>query len=372
MLSDKLSSPWITFALTAGIVLAITPAIRRFALGVGALVKPGSRSVHTSAVPHLGGVGMCVAFTSIMLLAGLGDLKEIRGALIGSGLICALGVYDDFKPFNAKAKLIGQVLIALIPVLFYDVRITFLSNPFGGYIVLGVLAVPVTVFWIVTSVNVVNLIDGLDGLAAGVTAISSLTLLFISTQEGQAAVALMTAALAGCTVGFLPYNFNPAKIFMGDAGAMFLGYALALVAVEGTMKSATTIALLVPLLALGVPIFDTSFAILRRLANGHPIYEADRGHLHHRLIDLGLTQRQAVIVIYGMSAYLGLLAISLNSLGPGIWIVLAIPVLAGVLVLSKKAGLLELKDSKEEPSDQVRPGNARSNLRSNGMHSKGL
>jgi UDP-GlcNAc:undecaprenyl-phosphate GlcNAc-1-phosphate transferase len=377
LLLDGISSPWVAFGLSLCIILVLTPVIRRFALGIGALVKPGGRSIHTSAVPHLGGVGMCLAFVVVMLMTGLGVLQETRGALLGSVLICALGVYDDFKPLNPKVKLLGQILIAAIPVLFFDVRITFLSNPFGKYIILGSLSVPITVFWIVACVNVVNLIDGLDGLAAGVTAISSLTLLVVSLQAGQAPIVLTTATLAGCTVGFLPYNFNPAKIFMGDAGAMFLGYTLALVAVEGSMKSATTIALIIPLLALGVPIFDTSFAILRRAVNGQPIYQADRGHLHHRLIDLGLTQRQAVAVIYGMSAYLGLLAISLDTLGPGIWIVLTIPVLAGVFIVGRRTGVLELKESKDEDSKTTGTAGttgtiATRTLQSNSSHSKGL
>jgi len=195
--------------------------------------------------------------------------------------------------------------------------------------------------------NVVNLIDGIDGLAAGVSSISAVTLLFVALRQGQAGVAILTAALAGSALGFLRYNFNPAKIFMGDAGSNFIGFALAAIAIQGTLKSAATVAVAVPVLALGLPIFDTFFAIVRRVESGRPIGEADRGHLHHRLLDKGLSQRQACFVMYGISAVLGVSAVAMTVVKAEEAVLILGCVGTGMFFAARMSGVLVTRDNKQ-------------------------
>ncbi|PZN06464.1 MAG: undecaprenyl-phosphate alpha-N-acetylglucosaminyl 1-phosphate transferase, partial [Bacillota bacterium] len=201
-------------------------------------------------------------------------------------------------------KFLGQLAAAVILVAF-GTRIDFVTNPLGGMIYVGWWGIPLTILWIVALTNSLNFIDGLDGLAAGIAAIACIPLLVIAQQRDATAVVLLTACLLGASLGFLPFNFNPARVFMGDTGAMFLGYMLAAIAVEGALKGATAIALSIPLLTLGLPVFDTACAVIRRGRHGRPIYQADAGHVHHRLLQLGLSHRQAVLVLYGVSGLLG-------------------------------------------------------------------
>ena len=294
--------------------LILTPGARWVALRLGMVDRPKERSVHTKPIPYLGGLAIFLAFSLAALLSGFAEDKQVMGILVGGAAITFFGLIDDLVQLRASVKLLGQVLAAAVPVLFFDLRITYVTNPLGGWIDLGAWGVPLTILWIVALVNVVNLVDGLDGLAAGISTIASVTLLISAIQTGQAEVAIaLTAALAGSSLGFLPYNFNPAKIFMGDAGSMFLGFALAAVSVEGTLKSPVAIALAVPVLALGLPIFDTLFAIVRRYRKHQPIGQADRAHLHHRLLALGLSQRDAVLVMYLASGWLGIGALAVTS-----------------------------------------------------------
>ncbi len=336
----------LAFVIALVISLCVTPLVRTIALRIGAVVLPNERSVHTTPTPHLGGIAIFAAF-SIVALSAIPAKSYVGGILAGGLLMLLLGLWDDFAVLKARTKFIGQVIVALISVLVFDIRIEFITNPFGGFghvIELGAWGVPLSVAWIVAVVNVVNLIDGLDGLAAGIASIAAFTLLFAALQLGNSAVVLLTAALAGSTLGFLPYNFNPAKIFMGDGGSHFIGFALASLSAEGLLKSATTIALVVPLLALALPIFDTSFAIVRRFAQGRPISEADRGHLHHRLLDRGLSQRKVVLIMYLISAYLGLGAVLVagaSSVNAAIILVFS---LSSVLILGMKTGVLNIRE----------------------------
>jgi UDP-GlcNAc:undecaprenyl-phosphate GlcNAc-1-phosphate transferase len=300
-----------TFLIAVAIAYILTPLVIRLAYGVGALDRPNQRKVHKKPIPRLGGLAIYLAFVAAILYAL--PLQETKGILISSSLIVALGIIDDLKQLSAKVKLLGQIGAALVLVLF-GVRIEWLSNPFNGIFYLHSLSIPVTIFWIVGVTNTVNLIDGLDGLAAGVSTIASVTLLLAAFRFGQESTIFFTAAIAGACIGFLRYNFNPAKIFMGDTGSMFLGFILSAVAITGTLKSAATIALGVPILALGLPIIDTTCAIIRRYQNGTPIHEADKGHFHHRLLALGMSQKKAVLVMYGISSILGLAAIILINL----------------------------------------------------------
>ena len=257
-------------------------------------------------------------------------------------MIVIIGLIDDYKNLPAKVKLLGQILAACV-VVYFDVRIDVITDPFGDYLYLEYLAAPATVFWIVGLTNTVNLIDGLDGLAAGVSTIASITIMLVALQEDVMIVALFTAALAGAALGFLRYNFNPAKIFMGDTGSMFLGFILAGISVIGAVKCTATIALIVPILALGLPIMDTTFAIIRRYRGGVPIFKPDKGHLHHRLLDLGFSQRQAVLLMYVISALLGLSAVALNEVSGGMSIVIVVCVLLVVFLGARKLGIFRLK-----------------------------
>lgn len=339
----KLATHVFLIAMLAAVVA--TPLAKRLALRVGAVDKPVERSVHTEPKPYLGGLAIYAAFALAVLLTIGTQAPGIAGILVGGLFILVLGIVDDVFRLSPRIKLLGQIAAALILVA-YGVRIDWLTNPLGGLIVLGRWSIPLTVLWIVAVVNVVNLVDGLDGLAAGISTIAAFTLMVVALGQGQAYVVFITAALAGSTLGFLPYNFNPAMIFMGDAGAMFLGYVLAAVAVEGTLKSATAIALVVPLLALGLPILDTAWAIIRRFINGQPIYQADRGHLHHRLLELGLSQRQAVLVMYLISGWLGLSAVILSKAATMLGTILLGLIFGLALVGARRAGLLEVRHSR--------------------------
>jgi UDP-GlcNAc:undecaprenyl-phosphate GlcNAc-1-phosphate transferase len=301
----------------AGVVaLALTPVVRGVAMRLGLVDEPGGRKVHSGQIPRVGGVAILGGFAAAVVLQVAGELSfgwrqaltgggpQIAGVLAGMALIFVVGLIDDVRGLNAGQKLVGQVLAASV-LIATGLRIDFIGNPFGGLVVLGLLSVPVTALYVVAFTNVINLIDGLDGLAAGVSAIGAATMLVLALQGNQFAAAAFAAALIGGCVGFLRYNFHPASIFMGDSGSMFLGFTLAAISLLGVMKSVAAIALLVPLLIIGVPIFDTASAIIRRVRHKRPIQEADRGHIHHRLLGRGFDQRQTVLIIYVWSAALG-------------------------------------------------------------------
>lgn len=316
----------------------------------GAYDAPDARKVHEHPIPRIGGIGIYVAFmAAVLLVHGLyGKTAEIEqgiiGILAGGTVIVLVGLIDDYKNLPAKVKLLGQIAAAAVTVVLFDVRIDFITDPFGDYIYLEFLAIPATIFWIVGITNTVNLIDGLDGLAAGVATIASMTIFLVSLQFGFEPIAVLTAALAGSAFGFLYYNFNPARIFMGDTGSMFLGFILAGISVIGAVKSAATIALIVPILALGLPILDTTFAIVRRKRAGVPIFKPDRGHLHHRLLDLGFSQRQAVLLMYVISALLGLAAIALTEVDTTTAAIIFVVVVTAVLYGARRIGILRMNE----------------------------
>ncbi|WHE07009.1 MraY family glycosyltransferase [Thermoanaerobacterium thermosaccharolyticum] len=329
----------LSFVVAFVIALMATPAAKKLAYKIGAIDIPkDKRRVHKKPVPLIGGLAIYLG-TILSILLFLPKSETNLGIIAGSTIIVVLGIFDDKYELKAKVKLLGQLVASLVVVLS-GVRIDWLTNPFGdGMINIGVFAIPLSIFWIVGITNAMNLIDGLDGLAAGIASISSGSLFVVSLLNGRYATALITAAVTGAALGFLPYNFNPAKIFMGDTGAMFLGFILSAVSIQGAVKSAAAIAIAVPILALGVPVFDTAFAIIRRIANKKPIMEADKGHLHHRLLALGLTQKQAVFVMYGVSLFLGLSAILISfTNGAKGYIILIIAILA-ILWGADKMGL---------------------------------
>ena len=325
--------------------LIATPFIILLAKKTGAMDEPDARKVHKKPIPRIGGLAIYAGFiASIIFMAikfGLDAemIRETVGLVLSGSLIVALGLVDDYKNLPAKIKLLGQICAAAVLVLFFDVRIDFVTDPFGDYIYLEWFAIPATMFWLVGLTNTVNLIDGLDGLAAGVASIASFTIMLIALEQGFVLVAIMTAALAGAAVGFLKYNFNPAEIFMGDTGSMFLGFMLAGISVTGAVKSVATIALVVPIFALGLPILDTTFAIVRRLRGGVPIFKPDKGHLHHRLLSVGFTQRQAVLLMYVISALFGLSAIALTAVSYQIAVLILFVVVTAIFYGVKKLGI---------------------------------
>ena len=305
--------------LVAAVVsLIATPVVKSLAFKVGAVDIPkDNRRMHKRPIPRMGGLAIFFGFIlSVLIFLPLDD--QLRGMLLGAVIIVILGIFDDIYALPAKPKFLVQIMAALFAVTAGN-KVEFLSNPnifsIEPYWELGWLSIPFSVLWIVGITNAVNLIDGLDGLACGVSTISSTTLLVIALTVAEPDIALLMAALAGSCLGFLPYNLNPAKIFMGDTGSTFLGFILATVSIQGLFKFYTIISFAVPFLMLGLPIFDTCFAILRRVSKGQSPMAPDRGHIHHRLIDMGFSQKQTVAVLYVVSAILGLSAVVLTTNG---------------------------------------------------------
>lgn len=301
-----------------------TPLVRRWALRVGAVSIPGGRHLHGRSVPRLGGLALALAwlapvlglsFFSHWLPLRPAELKELLGLVIGSVTLCIAGAWDDARGLRASVKLGVQIAMAAIAFGF-GFRIDAIQLPFVGALSMGVFAFPVTILWIVGVTNAVNLIDGLDGLAAGVSFVAALTSFIIAYLSHSTFVALVMAALMGALLGFLFFNFNPARIFLGDSGSYLLGFVLATTSLGGSLqqKASTAVSLLVPVLALGLPIFDTLFSMFRRMVEQRPIFKGDRGHVHHRLLDLGLTHRRAVMFLYGVSVVFsgGAIAVSLG------------------------------------------------------------
>lgn len=325
-----MSTMWlylVVFVAALLLALALNPVMRRIALRTGFVAPTTTRSVHREPKPYLGGLAIYLGFALTLLAGRLVSHtpvfldRGLTGILVCGALTVALGAWDDRSNLPARWKMLGSIAIAALLVWGFDVYIGYLRNPFassvegwdlnGGLIPWGKL---LTVFWIISFMHGVNLIDGLDGLCAGVTSIAALTLMIIAYHMQQWPIVLITAALAGASIGFLRDNFNPAKIFMGDAGALFLGFTLAAVSVHGVMKSAAAVGVAVPVLAVGLPIFDTVFAIFRRVANGRPAFQPDKDHLHHRLLRMGLSHRNTVLVMWGISAWLGVSAVVVANL----------------------------------------------------------
>ena len=324
-------------ALVSALLISFlaTPIVKAFAKKVGAIDVPDeARRVHTHPIPRLGGLAIFLGFLlSVVLFADID--KQVQGILLGSVVIVIIGAVDDVVPLPALLKFAVQIVAALIAV-FHGVVINILSNPNvfsdATFLHLGYFSIPLTVIWIVAITNSVNLIDGLDGLAVGVSTISSVTMLIISLVVSDINVAVILAGLAGACVGFMPYNLNPAKIFMGDTGALLLGYVLATVSVIGLFKFYAIISFAVPFLVIGLPLFDTAFSFIRRLAHGKNPMAPDRGHFHHRLIDMGLSQKQAVAILYAISAILGLAAVVITTSGEMRALLLVVAILVAVVI----------------------------------------
>ncbi|KZE70212.1 MraY family glycosyltransferase [Paenibacillus ottowii] len=313
----------IGFIMALGLALLLTPLVKKFAVKVGAVDVPNARKVHTRIMPRLGGLGIFLAFL-LSLLAMLPfvpegmlssrDINFIAAFLIGGTLITLIGALDDRFDLNAKLKFLAQIAVACMVVFAFDIRVDFVNVPFqDAYSSLeSWISIPLTIFWIVGVTNAINLIDGLDGLAAGVSGIAIGTIFVMSLLMGNYMVAMLCLVLLGSIIGFLFFNFHPAKIFMGDTGSLFLGFSLAMLSMLG-FKQIAIVSFITPLIIIGVPLSDTFFAIIRRKLQKKPIFSPDKGHLHHCLRELGFSHRQTVLIIYGIAVFFGILAVIQSS-----------------------------------------------------------
>lgn len=322
------------------------PFTIKFAKKKGFLDVPkDNRRVHKKPIPVGGGIAMVIS-VSILMLFFLPINKGLVLTLIASLIIAISGLYDDKKGLSPKLKFIFQILAAVI-LIIAGMKIEFVTNPFDSndaLLILNMLSIPVTIFWVCGITNTINLIDGLDGLASGVSMICAISMFFITYNMGRYDVSLVCALVAGACLGFLPFNFNPAKIFMGDTGALYLGFMLSYISISGFLKQAAILMIFVPVLILGVPVFDTAFAMVRRKLSGKSMVEADKGHLHHRLLKMGLNQRQTVVILYSISAIFGLLANLISKFHSSIALVISIGVIVLILATGVAAGMLKNKE----------------------------
>lgn len=308
----------VAFFVSLAVATVLTPLVLKTALRRGLYDQPDGRKVHSRLIPRLGGIAIVLAFFTplvgiLLVEAGMRQQltqnePQLVGLFVGGLLVAVLGLWDDLRGADAKQKFVVQIGVACL-MWALDYRIDVVTNPFGGSIEVGWLSLPVTVFWFVGVMNAVNLIDGLDGLAGGIGLISVSTLMVLALTDGNVVAALMCACLAGALVGFLFFNFNPARIFMGDTGSLFLGFVLAAFSIATGSKGSTAIALSVPILVLALPIVDTMLAIGRRVKARRPIFSADQEHIHHKLLKAGFSHRGAVLVLYGVAVVLAGLAL---------------------------------------------------------------
>jgi UDP-GlcNAc:undecaprenyl-phosphate/decaprenyl-phosphate GlcNAc-1-phosphate transferase len=306
---DKVILAFLTSLIT---VLIITPFVIKLAVKIGATDKPNQRKVHEKLMPRLGGLAIFIGVSAGYFVSGLYN-EKMTAITVGGVLITVLGILDDKYELSAKVKLAGQMIVAIL-IVSTGLTIDFISIPFVvEKFQLGWFAFPITILWIVGITNAINLIDGLDGLAAGISSIGIATVAIMAGLAGKELILLLSIIILGSTIGFLFYNFHPAKIFMGDTGALFLGYSISILSLLGLYKSVTLFSFIIPIIILGVPIFDTTFAIVRRIINKKPISAPDKSHLHHRVLAMGLSHRNTVLAIYALGILFSISAIMLSS-----------------------------------------------------------
>jgi len=354
----------VAFVLSLLCGALLTPIVRRLAHRFGVLDHArSSRKIHGKPIPRLGGIAIVIAFYAplvglLLFQTGVGQLflaerEHVIGLFVGGVCIAALGLYDDLRGANAWKKFLIQFLVA---GLLYKLgfRVEALGNPFGEMISLGWFSAPFTMLWIVGVINALNLIDGLDGLAGGVALVAVTTTFLLSLQRGHPLMMLFSSALAGAILGFLFYNFNPASIFMGDTGSMFLGFVLSTTAIQTNQKASTAVAVLIPAIALGLPIMDTLLAIGRRALRGRPLFQADKEHIHHKLIAAGLSQRQAVLVLYGFCVLLGAAALILTYANSGQAALLLVVLSLVAVVFLRSLGFMRFSRVSATSADRKR------------------
>ncbi|WP_425802579.1 glycosyltransferase family 4 protein [Desulfitobacterium sp. Sab5] len=305
-----------TFIIALLVATIATPISMILGHRWGAIAIPGGRHVHKRPIPRIGGLAIYFGFWVAVIFTQKWN-SSILGLFIGSTIIVLVGLWDDIKDMRPLTKLFWQIFAASLFVVF-GASMDQISLPHFGEVHLGWFGIVFAVFWIIGLVNTVNISDGLDGLAAGICFMAAILLFWSALRINQFPAAHLTIALAGACLAFLFFNFHPAKVFMGDTGSMFLGYIIGGISIMGLLKTATILGLVFPLIVLGMPLTDLTFAIIRRKLKGHSIASADRGHLHHRLLDAGLSQRQAVLLLYAMSACFGFAAV-LGAIGSWIW-----------------------------------------------------
>jgi len=310
----------ILFAISAVLVLGLTPVVMGVAGRFGVLDHPGPRRIHQRSVPRLGGLAIAIAtlgtvWVAYMIPGPVGRLEPapMLGLTLASVPILLMGIVDDTRGLPAWIKLVAQVIAALVLAQF-GFGIPLLTHPLGGSIPSGWLNLPLTVLWVVAVTNAINLLDGLDGLASGAVMIAAMTLWWVGRSHGDGWVMFISAPLAGATLGFLRYNFPPARVFMGDTGSQFLGLALAALSLLENRKGTTAITLLLPLVALGIPLIDSIAAFFRRMSTGRPVFHGDTDHFHHRLLRIGLAPRSALMVLWYLCFFLGVMAVVLSAL----------------------------------------------------------
>lgn len=334
----------VVFIISAILSFAFTPLAKKLAHRFGAIDVPkDERRVHKEPIPRMGGLAIYLAFSIVTLYFSKLD-KHVLGIIVGGTILVIMGIVDDIKPLRPLHKLIFQILAACILIIF-DINVKSITVPFvsNESVYIGYFGIIITILWVVGITNAINLIDGLDGLACGICLISALTLFGVSIISQRYMAIFLTAVLAGSCLGFLPYNFNPASVFMGDTGSQFLGFVLAAISIQGAIKSAAAVAVAVPILAIGLPIYDTLFAMIRRKINKRPIMEADRGHLHHRLLDMGFSQKKVVLLMYLISSFLGATSIAAMMVSTKRAFELLVLVCMIILALAVEIGLFGRK-----------------------------
>ena len=329
---------------TGLISLCITPFIRKLAFSLGAVDKPNKRRVNKKAIPTIGGLGIFIAVNVSMMIFLRYNFPThtLFTVFLAECVVIVTGIIDDIKEINPRQKMLGILIAALIVYYLAGIRMSFLTLPIIGQVKFGWLSMPITVFWILAITNAVNLIDGLDGLATGVSFIALCTMgviayFFLNVQNPSVAISIFI--LAAALLGFLPYNFHPARIFLGDTGALFIGFMISVMSLQG-LKNVTFITLLIPVIILGVPVTDTFYAILRRILNKQPISRADKHHLHHQLLQMGFTVPQTVFAIYGIALIFSFISMMypLSSFAASIF--LTIFLLLGLELFIEAIGLL--------------------------------
>lgn len=298
--------------------ILLTPKVKKLAFKIGAIDKPSNRKVHAQAIPRLGGLAIFISFLvpvlGYLLIFDRASLftSEFITIFIGAFVIVGVGIFDDTKGARVILKFAAQFGIAIM-LTQTGFIIKEISHPFGGVIDLGILGYPITILWVAGIINAINLSDGLDGLAGGISLIVLIAMTAISFSMGRYVEAIIAIALVGSIFGFLRYNFHPAEIFMGDTGSLFLGYMLAVISIKGSMVSSTTVSILIPLIALGLPIFDTLFSMVRRLAENKGPFAADKGHIHHKILAMGFSHKQTVLVLYWICSIFGAIAFMMTA-----------------------------------------------------------
>ena len=333
----------LAFVAALIIALIVTPQTEKLAMKLGVYDEPDARKVHTELKTRMGGLGIYAGFLCGFLIYG-NFSRPFLGLLLSATFVTVVGFYDDVKNISPKLKLMGQIIAAVILMVF-GVHLEFLTIPFTDSIInVGLWGYPISLFWVVGVCNAVNLIDGLDGLASGVSGIGAMTIGVVAYASGLNSITVVCVILVGAILGFLKSNFHPAKLFMGDCGSLLLGFLLAVLSLMSVSEGATLIGLSIPILILGLPILDTMFAIVRRKINGKPIFQADKGHFHHRLLKMGFSHGDTVLFIYGITFLFGAIAV-LISLLPTLYSLLA-SLIAVLLIFAGalKLGILTLSD----------------------------